>query len=65
MKLFQYQKFSAGAIILAILYLIAVGAWIANIVKFIGILDNPITAMFVARLVGIFAVPLGMILGFV
>ena len=65
MKLFQYQKFSAGAIILAIFYLIAVGAWIANIVKFIGILDNPITAMFVARLVGIFAVPLGMILGFV
>ena len=65
MKLFQYQKFSTVAIILAILYLTAVGAWIANIVKFIGILDNPVTAMFVARLVGIFAVPLGMILGFV
>jgi hypothetical protein len=40
------------------------GGWVANIVKLIGLLDGNITTMFVARAVGIFAAPLGGILGY-
>lgn len=65
MKLFQYEKTGTTAVVLAVLYLILFGAWIANLVKFIGILDNPVGAMFVARLVGLFVAPLGALLGFV
>lgn len=38
--------------------------WGWNVVKLIALLDGGITAMFVARIVGIFVVPLGVILGF-
>lgn len=44
--------------------LIAAGGWVANIVKALSMLDGGITAMLVARLVGIFAFPLGSVLGF-
>lgn len=37
--------------------------WVMNIVKFIYMLDYGITAMFIARIVGIFFAPLGSILG--
>lgn len=44
--------------------LLGIGGWVANIVKLIGILDGGLTAMFVARIVGVFAAPLGAVLGF-
>lgn len=44
---------------------LAAGGWIANIVKLAGMLDGSVTAMFIARIVGIFAAPLGVVLGFV
>lgn len=40
------------------------GGWIANVVKFIGMLDGSVTAMFIARIVGVFVPPFGAILGF-
>jgi hypothetical protein len=46
------------------LILAALGGWVANIVKLIGMLDGSITSMFVARVVGIFAAPVGAILGY-
>ena len=39
--------------------------WIANIVKFLGMLDGGVTAMFIARIAGVFIAPLGAVLGFV
>lgn len=42
----------------------AICGWIANLVKLIGILDGGVTAMFIARMVGVFAAPLGSVLGF-
>ena len=39
--------------------------WIANIVKFLGMLDGGVTAMFLARIAGVFIAPLGAVLGFV
>ncbi|MDR6455518.1 hypothetical protein [Variovorax paradoxus] len=45
------------------LWLLAVGSWIANIVKFVGLLGGEVTTMFIARMVGIPFAPLGMVLG--
>ena len=47
-----------------LLVLVGLGGWVANVVKFIGMIDGGITAMFIARGVGIFAAPLGAVLGF-
>ena len=43
---------------------VMLGAWAANIVKFIGMLDGGVTAMFIARAVGIFVAPFSAVLGF-
>lgn len=50
--------------IFAIIVFSALGGWIANIVKIIGALSEPITAFFIARIAGIFFFPLGCVLGF-
>jgi hypothetical protein len=49
-----------GAILLI---LVLVCGWVANVVKFVGMLDGDVTAMFIARIAGIFMPPLGAILG--
>lgn len=51
------------AIAVLIFSLVAGIGWIMNVVKIIGSLNEPITAMFIARVVGAFAAPLGAILG--
>jgi hypothetical protein len=38
--------------------------WVMNIIDIVHGLGGPITAMFVARLVGVFALPLGGVLGY-
>ena len=53
-----------GILLVISLIILAMGGWIANVVKFVGMLGGDVTAMFVARIVGIFAVPLGIILGY-
>lgn len=47
-------------------WILAICGWIANVVKLIGMIlaNDPITTMFVARCVGVFAAPFGAILGF-
>lgn len=48
-------------------FVIVVGGmigWVLNIIKLVAMIDGGITAMFVLRIVGIFAAPLGAILGF-
>jgi len=44
--------------------LVAIGSYIANIVTLINHINDPFTAMIVIRIVGIFVVPLGAVLGF-
>ena len=48
------------------LWIIAICGWVANVVKLIGMIsvNEPITTMFIARCVGVFAAPFGAILGF-
>lgn len=54
----------AGILIL-IVWALAVGGWIANIVKFVDMIgDNEITTMFIARVIGIPVGLLGAVLGY-
>jgi len=56
---FTVWELSIGLFIVA-----AIGGWVANVVKLIGMIDGELTAMFIARIVGVFAAPLGAILGY-
>ena len=50
--------FACGAWLAAIL------GWVLNIVKLITTINDPITNMFIARIVGVVFAPLGAILGY-
>lgn len=60
----KQRGFTAVELGVVALMLLGVGGWIANVVKLIYMLDGSVTAMFIARVVGVFAAPLGAILGF-
>ncbi len=59
----QRGNAALGIFVIA-LWLAAVGGWIANLVKLIGVLDGPVNAWMIARAVGALAAPLGSILGY-
>jgi hypothetical protein len=46
------------------LLLLSIYGWAANLYKLILSIDDPVTAMFIARIVGLFAAPLGIVLGY-
>lgn len=59
------EPLAYGAVGLFILFwLLAIGGWIANIVKIFGAAADPVTAFFVLRCVGVFLAPVGAVLGF-
>ena len=59
------EKFGLGGAGLMVLMILAAGyGWVMNIVKLIGLLDGGVTAWMIARAVGVFAAPLGAILGY-
>lgn len=60
----KQRGFTAFELFWVAVIVLGLGGWIANIVKLIGMIDDPLTAMFVARIVGVFATPVGAILGF-
>jgi hypothetical protein len=47
------------------LWVVVAASWIANIVKLVSMLGGDITLLAVLRIIGIFAPPLGCVLGFV
>jgi hypothetical protein len=51
---------------LAYLLALLVGfvGWVLNIIDIVHTIGGPLTAMFVARLIGVLAFPLGAVLGF-
>jgi len=51
-------------LVMTVIVLAGLGGWIANIVKLFGMFDGPVTALFIGRIVGVFAAPLGAVLGF-
>lgn len=56
--------FTSIEMFIAVLALLGVGGWIANIVKLIGSSFDPITGIVVARIIGVPFGPLGAVLGF-
>ena len=64
MKLFTTGNFGVfGMVAIIAIWIAAIGGYIANIVKLIGLLDGGVSAWLVARSVGAIAAPLGSILG--
>lgn len=45
-------------------WLLLIGGWVSNLVKLFGSLDGAVTAMFIARIVGVVVAPLGSLLGY-
>ena len=60
----RQKGFTAIEFSVVIIILLGVGGWIANIVKLIGAVSDPITGFFIARAIGIFFAPLGAVLGY-
>lgn len=60
----KQRGFTSYELFIAAFLILGVGGWIANIVKLIGMFDGEITAMLIARIIGVFAAPFGAILGF-
>lgn len=46
------------------LMIVGFGGWVANIVKLSSMAAEPLTTMFIMRIIGIFVAPIGSILGF-
>ena len=57
------MKETIGLSIVA-LWLLGIVGWVMNLVAIIHTMNLPITGLFIARLVGVFAFPLGGILGY-
>jgi hypothetical protein len=65
MKTSWIEGLGALGIIGVICCIVGAGVgWVLNIIALLGMLDGPATAMFFARIVGIFFAPLGAILGY-
>lgn len=47
-----------------IVYVAGIIGWVWNIIKIFHAVNDPITGVFILRVVGIFAAPLGVILGY-
>lgn len=52
-------------LVIVLLFVVGGYGWIYNIIKLIGIVDGGITGMLIARAIGVFVAPLGVILGFI
>lgn len=57
-----------GGLFLATAFIFGLAAcvtgWVWNIIKFFGMIDGSVTTMFVARIIGMFFAPLGVVLGY-
>jgi hypothetical protein len=62
----RFKRWNRQDIFFIALMILLAGGWIANLVKLISVAtDQGVTAMFVLRLIGLVAWPIGIILGFV
>lgn len=56
---------SGFAITIILLWVAAVVGWIMNIVQLVGMINSPITTLFILKVVGIFAAPFGSVMGWI
>lgn len=62
--MFKQAGYTTFQLVIVIVGLLSAVGWIANIVKVVWALSDPITGMLILRCVGIVFVPLGVVLGF-
>lgn len=60
----KQSGFTIFEVFVAIFVLLAVGGYIANIVKLAAVLDT-ITGKVILRIIGVFLMPLGSVMGFI
>ena len=60
----KHIRSEALLILVVITFVVAFIGWLANIITIFGMSFDPLTAMAVMRVVGIFIPPLGSVLGF-
>jgi len=60
----QQTSFDFGFFVFLMLFVAGAGGWIANIVLLIAAPFDPVTGMEIARVVGVFVAPLGVVLGY-
>jgi hypothetical protein len=62
------NKQKGNSLIEALIYLLlwaaAIGGYIANIVKIVDVINDPVTLMLLLRAVGVIVMPLGVIMGY-
>ena len=58
------QGFTLVDLIYVVVILAALVGWVLNIVDILAVVNDPITPMFILRIVGIFIFPLGAVLGY-
>ena len=54
----------AMALFIIAIWVLALGGWVANIVKLVGMDFGAITGLLIVRAIGIFIAPLGAVMGF-
>ena len=55
----------AMALFIIAIWVLALGGWVANIVKLVGMDFGAITGLLIVRAIGIFIAPLGAVMGFI
>lgn len=60
----KQNGFAAFELVIVLVWLLAIGGWVANVVKLIGMLGGDINTLFIARAIGVVVAPFGAILGF-
>lgn len=60
----RQRGFTLVEFVLVVLLILGAGGWIANVVKILGTEFADFNGMFIARCIGVFLAPLGVVLGF-
>jgi hypothetical protein len=53
-----------ATLIVLLLWAAAIGGYIANVVKIVDVINDPVTPMLILRAIGVIALPLGAIMGY-
>jgi len=56
--------FTIVSLLFFFVWIAAIVGWVWNVIKIFNLIEDPITGLFILRCVGVFAAPLGAILGY-
>lgn len=59
------RGFTAPQLLVVMLFLAGVVGWVMNVIEIVQTGADPITGLFIVRVIGVFMAPLGCVLGYV